>query len=93
MIPKIREQFNNNFSEKKYQEFLNDLNSKHPGEIEFRVAETPVFIPKEFTKKMIVRALKKNHGNIPKAAAQLKITAFGLRKAMKRLGITDTSGS
>jgi len=53
MIPKIREQFNSNFSEKKYQEFLNDLNSKHPGEIEFRVAETPVFIPKEFTKKMI----------------------------------------
>ena len=53
MIPKIREQFNNNFSEKKYREFLNDLNSKHPGEIEFRVAETPVFIPKEFTKKMI----------------------------------------
>ena len=53
MIPKIREQFNNNFSEKKYQEFLNDLNSKHPGEIDFRVAETPVFIPKDFTKKML----------------------------------------
>ncbi len=47
----------------------------------------------EFTKKLIVRALKKNHGNIPKAAAQLKITAFGLRKAMKRLGITDNPGS
>lgn len=53
MIPKIREQFNNNFSEKKYQDFLADLDSKHPGEIDFRVAETPVFIPKGFTKKMI----------------------------------------
>lgn len=53
MIPEIREQFNNDFTEKKYHEFLNDLNSKHPGQIDFRVAETPVFIPKDFTKKML----------------------------------------
>lgn len=53
MIPEIRKQFNNEFTEKKYKDFLEDLNSKHPGEIEFRVAETPIFIPKEFTKKMI----------------------------------------
>lgn len=53
MIPEIREQYNNNFSEKKYQDFLQDLDSKHPGQIEFRVAETPVFIPKDFTKKML----------------------------------------
>ncbi len=53
MIQEIREQFNAQFSEEKYQDFLNDLNSKHPGAIEFRVAETPVFIPKDFTKKMI----------------------------------------
>jgi transcriptional regulator with PAS, ATPase and Fis domain len=42
----------------------------------------------EFTRKMILRALKRNDGNVPKAAAQLKLTAFGLRKAMKRLGIS-----
>ena len=53
MIAEIRDQFNNNFSEKKYKEFLADLNGKHPGEIDFRVAETPVFVPKSFTKKMI----------------------------------------
>jgi hypothetical protein len=53
MIPQIREQFNNNFTEEKYSNFLEDLNSKHPGAIEFRVAETPVFIGKDFTKKMI----------------------------------------
>jgi len=53
MIPKIRQQFNNDFSEKKYEQFLEDLNSKHPGEIDFRVAETPVFIPKDFTGKML----------------------------------------
>lgn len=53
MIPEIREQYNNNFSEEKYQGFLKDLDSKHPGDIAFRVAETPVFIPKDFTQKMI----------------------------------------
>jgi hypothetical protein len=53
MIPQIREQFNSDFSEKKYKEFLDDLNIKHPGEIEFRIAETPIFIPKDFTKKML----------------------------------------
>jgi hypothetical protein len=53
MIPQIREQFNSDFSEKKYKEFLDDLISKHPEEIEFRVAETPIFIPKDFTEKML----------------------------------------
>jgi len=53
MIPELREEFNNNFTEKKYEEFLKDLNSKHPGDIVFRVAETPIFVPKEFTNKMI----------------------------------------
>ena len=53
MVPEIRDQFNKNFSEEKYQLFLKDLNSKHPGAIDFRVAETPIFIPKDFTKKMI----------------------------------------
>lgn len=42
----------------------------------------------EFTRKLIVRALRRHHGNVSKAAAQLKITTFGLRKAMKRLDIT-----
>ena len=53
MVAKIREQFNKDFTEKKYQDFLADLNSKHPGQIDFRVAETPVFIPADFTKKML----------------------------------------
>ena len=53
MIPGIRDQFNKNFSEEKYHLFLKDLNSKHPGAIDFRVAETPIFIPKDFTQKII----------------------------------------
>ena len=53
MIPEIRDQFNNNFTERKYQDFLADLDSKHPGGIDFRVAETPVFVSKSFAKKMM----------------------------------------
>ena len=53
MVPEIRDQFNRNFSEEKYIQFLKDLNSKHPGAIDFRVAETPIFIPKDFTRKIL----------------------------------------
>jgi hypothetical protein len=53
MISRLREQFNQNFTQKKYAEFLNDLDSKHPGDIVFRIAETPIFVPKDFTDKML----------------------------------------
>ena len=53
MINDLRQQFNQNFTEEKYKNFLADLDSRHPGDIVFRVAETPVFISKGFTKKII----------------------------------------
>ncbi len=53
MIKTLRQQFNKDFSVEKYNSFIDDLNSKHPGDILFRVAETPLFISKEFTKKII----------------------------------------
>lgn len=53
MIPSIRKKFNESFTEANYQAFLKELNAVHPGAIEFRVAETPVFIPREFTEKML----------------------------------------
>lgn len=53
MIPELREKFNRNFTEEKYKNFLDDLNSKHPGHIVFRVAETPVFVPMDFADKML----------------------------------------
>jgi hypothetical protein len=53
MIPHLRKLFNESFTEEKYQSFLKDLDSKHPGAIEFRVAETPVFVPDDFRDKMI----------------------------------------
>ncbi len=53
MVPDLRKSFNDSFTKEKYQGFLDDLHSKHPGAIEFRVAETPVFIPKEFGSKLV----------------------------------------
>ena len=53
MVPSLRKAFNNNFTVEKYEAFLQDLHSKHPGDIEFRVSETPVFVDKAFKQKMI----------------------------------------
>ncbi len=41
----------------------------------------------EFTKRLILRVLDHHQGNVPKAAEQLNVTPFGLRKMMKRLSI------
>ena len=53
MIALLREWYNNNFTSKKYTHFLNKLDSKYPGAIEFRVAETPIFLDREFTNKLL----------------------------------------
>jgi hypothetical protein len=52
MIPEIRKKFNENFSEKIYQEFLAELNSilKYP--TDFRVCETPLFLSGELTNEL-----------------------------------------
>lgn len=53
MVSSLRKAFNESFSTSRYQTFLNDLNRLHPGAIEFRVAETPVFVDRYFTRKML----------------------------------------
>jgi hypothetical protein len=53
MQASIREQYNQSFNQQKYQEFLADLNHATPKPIEFRVAETPVFVPKSLKDKLI----------------------------------------
>jgi len=53
MIPAFRKEFNKNFTAEKYEAFLQDLDNAHPGAIEFRVAETPVFVPEDFTQKIL----------------------------------------
>ncbi len=53
MVPAIRQAYNSAFTPEKYAGFLNDLHQAYPGQVDFRVAETPVFVPKNFTTQMI----------------------------------------
>ena len=53
MIPAIRKAYNEAFTKEKYEAFLKELHGVHPGELDFRVAETPIFVPKDFTQKII----------------------------------------
>lgn len=52
MIATYREAFNNCFNQQKYQYFLKLLNQGYP-EIPFRVAETPLFISKALSQKLV----------------------------------------
>ncbi len=49
----LRTTFNKNFTEEKYQAYMKEIEAISPGALEFRNAETPLFIPKDFTKKML----------------------------------------
>ncbi|MEP6512938.1 MAG: hypothetical protein ABJA79_03665 [Parafilimonas sp.] len=53
MISLLRKKFNENFTQEKYEAYLKELNAKHPGQLEFRVAETPVFVDKDFKEKIL----------------------------------------
>lgn len=53
MVPAIRKEFNQRFTKEKYEAFLNEIHAVHPNAIEFRIAETPVFVPKNFTGQLI----------------------------------------
>lgn len=53
MIPSIRQQYNQAFTEEAYSNYIKDLENVYPGQLDFRVAETPIFIPKTFTNKML----------------------------------------
>jgi hypothetical protein len=53
MIPAIRQHFNETFTEENYEAYLEELHALHPGEIVFRIAETPIYCDRDFTNKMI----------------------------------------
>jgi hypothetical protein len=53
MIPALRKAFNENFTKEKYEAFISELANVYPGQLEFRVAETPVFIDQAFKKKAL----------------------------------------
>ena len=52
MIAPYRHEYNKLFSEEKYHHFLSDLDAEAGYHIDFRIAETPLFIPVDFKKKV-----------------------------------------
>jgi hypothetical protein len=53
MISLLRKQFNQAFTASSYDQYLATINANFPNTIEFRIAETPVFIPKDFTTQLL----------------------------------------
>jgi len=53
MISAIREKYNASFTQERYQAFLDYMNAEFSYDIEFRIAETPVFVPQYLKRKMI----------------------------------------
>ncbi|UOU97332.1 hypothetical protein MUU74_12625 [Chryseobacterium daecheongense] len=53
MIPKYREQFNQEFSQEKYQQFKEILKQKSGLEPDFRISESPIFLTKGFEHQLI----------------------------------------
>lgn len=53
MIPAIRQQFNESFSTEKYEAMIAEIHKDFPNQLDFRVAETPVFVPKDLKIKLL----------------------------------------
>ncbi len=53
MVPALRKKYNEAFTPENYLAFLQEIEMLYPKQLDFRLAETPVFIPKEFSKKAL----------------------------------------
>ncbi len=53
MIPSIRDQYNTSFTEDAYQNFVHACQDRFNKTIEFKICETPIFIPADFSAKVL----------------------------------------
>lgn len=53
MIPAARQQFNESFTPEKYEAMIAEIHKDFPNQLDFRVAETPVFVPKDLKIKLL----------------------------------------
>jgi hypothetical protein len=53
MDQSLRAEFNARYTEDKYNAYMQEIEALEPGALDFRNAETPVFIPKAFKNKML----------------------------------------
>ncbi len=53
MVPAARQAFNAQFTDAQYEAYVKYLNDLYNYEIEFRIAETPIFIPRDLKHKVV----------------------------------------
>ena len=53
MVPELRRAYNEAFTPEQYQQLLRTFEREYPGQLDFRVAETPVFLPGELRDKLV----------------------------------------
>lgn len=81
MLEQPRRQFNQDFTEDKYRQYISLLKADFPDALDFRVAETPVFVSEDFLERMghtcdhIISQVK--------AADFLKMTAAAIPEGLK----------
>jgi hypothetical protein len=85
MIPELRQKFNSEFSKDRYKKFIRDLESVFGYKIEFRIAETPVFLPEDLKNELfkasgeILSFLQSDdYGEISEHALPKHLSARGL---------------
>ena len=52
MIPSLRQQYNKAFTDEKYQAFLKEIYDRHDHAPNFRIAETPIFVPNSLKERL-----------------------------------------
>ena len=53
MQQELRNQFNKSFTEEKFEAYKSQIEALSPGNLDFTLAETPIFISKEFTNQLL----------------------------------------
>jgi len=53
MIPEFRKKFNSQFTQEKYDAFVNDLNTTFKYPVDFRISETPLFLDDDLKNKLL----------------------------------------
>ncbi len=53
MIPPLRQKFNAAYTEEKYQNYLSSISNSYPNALDFKIAETPIFIDQKFTAQLL----------------------------------------
>lgn len=53
MVKSARKKYNQEFTPAEYEAYISELENVYPGQLDFRVAETPIFIPKDFKDKIL----------------------------------------